>query len=162
MAKRILFALIALVVLFLGARSLLRFFSSDETKIRRLVAQMEEAYNAGKPGSCVGPLSKDWRHEGYELDRELLLGALFQAARERDKETRQLRTRVEVDEQAVVVTVDGEHATLATEATFFRLRAGAWEESWRMRIEAELSDGDDGWEIVKSRHQDERGTHLGR
>ena len=162
MTKRILLALLALAGLYFGGRSLVRFFASDETKIRRLVAQMEEAYNEGSPGSCVGPLAKDWRHEGYELDRELLLGALFQTARDRDRETRQLRTKVEVDEDAVEVSVDGEHATLTTEATFSRLRAGAWEESWRLCITAELQDGDDGWEIVKSRHQDLRGTQLGR
>ncbi len=162
MTKKILLLTLSFAGLYFGARSLVRFFASDETKIRRLVAGMEEAYNEGKPGSCVGPLAKDWRHEGYELDRELLLGGLFQTARDRDRETRQLRTRVEVDEEAVVVTVEGEHATLTTAATFFRLRAGTWAESWHLCIEAELADGDDGWEIVKSRHEDLRGTQLGR
>ena len=162
MTKRILLALLALAALYYGGRSLVRFFASDETKTRRLVAQMEEAYNEGSPGSCVGPLAKDWRHEGYEIDRELLLGALFQTARDRDRETHQLRSKVDVDEDAVEVTVDGEHATLTTEATFSRLRAGKWEESWHLCITAELQDGDDGWEIVKSRHQDLRGTQLGR
>jgi hypothetical protein len=162
MAKKILLPLFALVALYLGSGLVIRFFASDETRIRWLVAQMEEAYNAGRPGSCVGPLAKDWRHEGSSIDREQLLGGLFQAARERDKETRQLRSKVEVDEDAVQVSVDGERATLATEALFWRLRAGSWEESWRLRIEAELEDGDEGWEIVRSRHQDLAGTHLGR
>jgi hypothetical protein len=162
MLKKILLPLVALIALYLGAGLVIRFFASDETKIRWLVAQMEEAYNAGRPGSCVGPLAKDWRHEGYSIDREQLLGGLFQAARERDRETRELRTRVEVDEEAVEVTLDGSRATLATEARFFRLRAGAWEPSWHLRVTAELEDGDDGWEIVKSRHEDLAGTHLGR
>lgn len=162
MAKKILGLVLALGALYLAALFLVDLFTSDETKIRRLVADMEQAYNRGKPGSCVGPLARDWRHEGYELDRELLLGALFQSARDRDRETRELRTRVEVDEDAALVTVDGARATLTAEAAFFRLRAGAWQESWRMRVEAELADGDDGWEIVRSRHEDLAGTHLGR
>jgi hypothetical protein len=162
MIKRVLFALLALVVLFYAVRGLVRFLASDETKIRRLVAGMEEAYNAGRPGSCVGPLAKDWRHESYQLDRELLLGALFQVARERDRETHELLTRVTVDEDAATVTVQDERATLALEALFERRRAGAWRETWRVRVEAELADGEDGWQIVKSRHTDLAGTHLGR
>lgn len=162
MTKKLLLALLALAGLYFSGRSLVRFFSSDETKIRRLVAQMEEAYNEGSPGSCVGPLAKDWRHEGYDIDREMLLGALFQTARDREHETRQLRSSVSVDEDAVDIVVDGDRARLTAEATFSRLRAGQWEESWRLRITAELEDRDDGWEIVKSRHEDLRGTQLGR
>ena len=101
-------------------------------------------------------------HEGHSIDRQLLLGALFQAARERDRETRELLSKVEVDEDAAAITVEGERATLACEALFSRLRRGTWEEAWRARFTAELVDGDDGWEIVRSRHEDLRGTHLGR
>lgn len=160
--KRILLGLAAAAALCLVVLLLVRLFTSDETRIRRMVAGMEEAYNEGKPGSCVAPLAKDWRHEGSEIDRELLLGALIQTSQDRERETRQLRTRVEVDEDAAVVAVKGERATLAAEAIFWRLRAGEWHEAWRARIEAELADGEDGWQIVKSRHQDVSGTHLGR
>lgn len=162
MARKLLLSLLALGALYLGLGPVLRLFASDETKIRWLVEQMEEAYNAGRPGSCVGPLAKDWRHEGYALDREMLLGGLFQAARERDKETRQLRSRVAVDEHALVIVVDGGHATLQVPATFSRLRGGQWEEAWRLAVTAELEHGDDGWKIVRSRHTDLAGTQLGR
>jgi hypothetical protein len=162
MFRKILLLALALGALWVVGAWLVELLTSDETKIRRLVADMEEAYNAGSPGSCVGPLARDWRHEGYEVDRELLLGGLFQAARERDRETKQLRTRVEVDEDAMEVTVEGEHAALACDAVFSRLRAGQWNETWRAHLEAELADGDDGWKIVRSRHRDLRGTHLGR
>lgn len=162
MAKKIALVLLSLAGLYLGTGLLIRFFASDETKIRWLVEQMEEAYNAGRPGSCVGPLAKDWSHEGYSLDRQLLLGGLFQSARDRDRETRQLRSRVEVDESALRIAVTGPRATLATEATFSRLRAGKWEESWRLALEAELEDGPDGWKFVTSRHTDLAGTQLGR
>lgn len=160
--KKILIGLVALTVLYLGTTFLIRSLASDETKIRWLVAGMEEAYNGGHAGQCVAPLAKNWRHAGTELDRELLLGALFQASRERDPKTRQHLSRVEVDEDAAAVTVTGERATFGADATFSRLRRGAWEETWRLRIEAELENGADGWEIVASRHTDLRGTHLGR
>ena len=105
--RKALLSILAIVGLFLGVRGVVRFLASDETKIRWLVEQMEEAYNDGRPGSCVGPLAKDWKHEGYSIDREMLLGGLFQAARERDKETRQLRSRVEVDEDALEIAEIG-------------------------------------------------------
>lgn len=162
MSRRILLALAVLVLSWFGSGFVMRLFASDETKIRWLVERMEEAYNAGRPGSCVGPLARNWRHEGSEIDRQLLLGALFETARDRDQETRKLRSRVEVDEAAAVIQVEGERATLALEAVFSRLRQGQWSETWRARVEAELVDGDGGWEIVKSRHADVAGTHLGR
>ena len=162
MIRKILALLLALGALYLGVNFLVELFTSDETKIRHLLGDMEEAYNAGKPRSCIEPVAKDWHHEGYEIDRELLFGALAQTFLDRDRETKQLRTRVEVDEGAAEVAVDGERAAVACEATFFRLRAGQWSESWHVRLEADLEDRDDGWEIVKSRHRDERGTHLGR
>ena len=162
MAKRLFLALLALVALYYGGRGLVRFFASDETKIRHLVAGMEAAYNDGRPGSCVAPLARKWRHEGSEIDRELLLGGLFQTARDRDRETRQLRSKVEVDEEAAAIVVTDEEATLTVEAVFSRLRGGEWNETWRARVTAELEDGDDGWKIVRSRHEDLAGTHLGR
>jgi hypothetical protein len=162
MLRRVLGALLVLAVLVLGTRGLVRFLAPAEAKIRRLVEQMEDAYNAGKPGTCVGPLARDWRHEGHSIDRQMLLGGLFQAARERDPETRELRSRVAVDDGTLSVTVDGERAELSAEATFSRLSAGEWREAWRARFEAELEHGDDGWKIVRSRHADVAGTHLGR
>src|SRR5262249_55780729 len=120
MIRKILGLLLALGALWAGGAFLVELFTSDETKIRRIVGAMEAAYNAGKPGACVEPLAKDWHHEGYEIDRELLLGALFQTAQDRDRETKELRTRVAVDEDAAEVTVAGEHATLACDAAFSR------------------------------------------
>jgi len=152
----------ALAALYLGARALLGALASDETRIRRLVEQMEQGYDHGDVGDCLGPIARDWRHEGHELTREDLRGALLQASFERDRETRQLTTAVDVEPDSLVITVDGDHATLSAVAAFKRLRAGAWQESWRARIEAELVDGEDGWQIVKSRHEDLAGTLLGR
>ena len=162
MLKRILLALAGLLFVYLGVGYLIHLLASDQTEIRWLVEDMEEAYNTGDAGDCVAPLARNWRHEGYELDRQVLLGAVFQASRERDRSTHEMLTRVEVAEDSIQVAVDGERATLTVEAVFWRLRKGAWEETWRIRVEGELADGEDGWKIVKTRHSDLRGTHLGR
>jgi hypothetical protein len=160
--KKILLGALTLAGLYLVSGVVIRFLASDETKIRWLVETMEEAYNAGRPGKCVGPLAKDWRHEGHGIDRDMLHGALFQVSRERDRETRELLSRVEVDEDALVISVDGDRATLQADTIFSRRRGAAWEPTWELSIEADLVDGDDGWEIVRSRHSDRAGTHLGR
>ena len=161
--KKILLIAGAAVALFLAGRWLVRALASDETKIRRLIESMEAGYDEGQPSKCVGPLAQGWRHEGYELDRELLRGALLQTAlQDRDRETKALSTRVDVLPDSIAITVDGETAKLACEAVFSRLRKGTWEETWRFEAEAELVDGEDGWEIVNSRHVDVRGTQLGR
>jgi len=162
MARKLLLPLLGIVVLYLGLGFVVRFFTPAETKIRRLVAHMEDAYNRGNPGECVEPLARDWRHAGYGLDRQMLFGALLQAAQERSHATRELLTRVTIDEEAAAVSVQDEHATLELEALFERRRADAWQETWRIRVTAELVDGEDGWRIVSSRHEDLRGTHLGR
>ena len=160
--KKITLALVTLTLLYAGVGFVVRCCTSDETRIRQLVAGMAEAYDSGHPGECVAPLARDWHHEGYEFDRELLRGALFQTSMERDPETRALLSKVTLDANAAVVTVTGAHATLACEATFARFRRDVWEDTWRLHVEAELTKGDDGWKITKSRHQDLRGTQLGR
>ncbi len=161
--KKVLLVAAAAMATFLGCRWLVRSLASDTTKIRWIVESMEEGYDEGDPGQVVAPLAQDWRHEGHGLDRDLLLGGLFQTAiRDRDEETKQLLTRVDIDMDSLAIAVEGETAELDCDATFFRLRKGAWEPVWAMHAEAELAKTDDGWQIVKSRHADLRGTQLGR
>lgn len=155
-------ALASLPLAYLGSGFVLRWFASDETRIRWLVESMEENYNAGDPSDCVEPIAATWHHAGTEMDRRMLFGALLQIAQERERETRQLRSRVEVDEEAATIAVEGERATLTLDAQFSRRKGAEWQPSWQVRITAELVDGDDGWEIVTSSHEDLAGTHLGR
>ena len=162
MARKLLLPLLGIVALYLGVGFVVRFFTPAETKIRKRVAHMEDAYNRGNPGECIEPLARDWHHAGYELDRQMLFGALLQTAQERSHETRELLTRVTIDEDAATVNVQDERATLELEALFERRRGDTWHETWRIRVTAELVDGDDGWQIVASRHEDLRGTQLGR
>jgi len=152
----------ALPLLYLGSGLVIRWFSSDETQIRWIVESMEENYNVGDPSGCVESIAKTWRHEQSELDRSMLFGALLRIAQERDRETRAMRSRVEVDEEAAEIVVTDDRATLALDATFLRRQGEEWKPSWDVHITAVLVDGDDGWEIVSSAHEDRAGTHLGR
>jgi len=160
--KRFLLLLLGVAVLSFGGRALVRALASDETKIRWLVERMVAGYAEGDVGDCIGAFAPDWTHEGHEITRELLRGALIQTSRERDPATKQSLSRVDIVEDMLSVTVEGDSARLACEADFSRLRKGTWEPTWTMRAEADLTRGEDGWKIVRSRHQDLRGTELGR
>lgn len=170
--RRALAVLVALPLLWLGGRALVRAFASDETRIRWMLASMEEGYNTGDVGDAVAPLHRDWSHEGTELDRDLIRAGLARELfQDRDPRTKKLRRRVELDPGSVEVAVGEDGADVALVARFARLDprpdAGAEDEAawgvvWTARIEAELVRTDDGWRILRSRHADVEGTQLSR
>jgi len=161
--KPILLVLLGSVAVFFLGRALVLTFVSDETKIRWLVEGMEEGFNEGDLSDCVGPLHPRWLHEGYSLNREYLKGGLFQAFREeRDRDTGERTSKVEVDEESFYVEVEGEKARLEVEARFSRLRNEAWELTWHIRVSGDLEKGEDGWKIVRTQHDDLKGTQLSR
>jgi hypothetical protein len=160
--KRLALLLVAVALTSFLGRALYRALASDETKIRWMVADMVRGYDEGDVGDCIGAFAESWRHEGSEITRELLRGALIQTALERDPATKRQSSRVEIQAESLVVTVAGDKARLECEARFSRLRHGEWEPTWDLHAEAELEKGEHGWRIVQSRHRDLRGTELGR
>jgi len=162
--RRILLVLGTVLFVWFAGKWLYHELASDEQKIRWQVERMIEGYNTAQPGMAVGPLDVAWRHEGRgELDRELLRGALFRVAmNDRDRQTRELTSRVELVEDSVAIEVTRDTATLEFEAVFSRKQGTEWNERWRLHIGADLEDKEDGWKIVRSRHEDLRGTQLSR
>ena len=157
--KRAFLILVAAVALYVGGRAALHGLASDETRILWLVERMEEGYNESQSGQAVSPLAEDWRHADYAVDREALRGHVFQNYMERDKSKPR---RVTVDYEALLITVDGDRATLEAPVGYARLENDAWNEGWRFQVFAELERRDGGWLIVKSRHEDLHGTQLSR
>ena len=150
--KRVIAIAGGLVFAFFLGRWLFVALASDETRIRWLVERMERGYNRADVSDCVGPLADDWSHEGHSVDRDLIANAIrSDYLRDRDRETKELRRRVEVDEDTLVVEVDGETARLTVEARFERLQQGRWTETWALRAEAELRETEDGWRIRRTR-----------
>ena len=161
--KHILLVILGSVAVFFLGRALVLSFVSDETKVRWLVEGMEEGFNEGDLSDTVGPLDKRWRHDGYSLDREYLKAGLFQAFRdERDRETRNRTSRVEIDWEGFVLEVEGDGARIELEARFSRRRKDVWEQTWHIRVFGDLERGEDGWKIVRTRHDDLKGTQLSR
>lgn len=161
---RVLLVLLGLVVLGFGGRALIRTLASDETLIRWEIEAMERGYNSGDVGDAIAPLTKDWVHEGYELNRDLLhaglVGEFFQ---DRHPVTKELLRRAELVEDSLEVELTGADAARANaEVVFSRLEQEAWGEAWRARIESDWERREDGWRLVHSRHSDLRGTQLSR
>ena len=168
--KRVLTVLGTVLLIYFGGRALYRAMASDEQKIRWAVEGMFEGYNTAQPRLCVGPLAEDWRHDSWPgLDRELLRGGLFRVSmQDRDRQTKELTTRVELVPESLFISVEGDTASFELEAFtshHARPEPGAdreWEERWRFHVWAQLEKGEDGWKIVTSRHEDLAGTQLSR
>lgn len=159
--RKILFALAGIALLFFGGRMLLDALASDETKIRRMVADAAEAYNGASARGVVAPLVDDWRDGNSGLDRDtlrLILARTFLT--DRDSKTRELLTRVSVDDATVVIELDEadpDRGRVAALARFERRRAGTWEESWVVQIEADLRRIDGDWRVVDTERVSKRG-----
>jgi hypothetical protein len=161
--KQVLVILAATVMTFVLGRMLVLALVSDETKITWLIEGMEEGYNEGDLSDCIGPLHDDWRHDGYSVNREYMKGGLFRAFREeRDGETHERTSKVEIVGDGPSVEVTGDTARVEVEARFSRMRGDAWEETWHIRVFGDLEQGEDGWKIVHTRHDDVKGTQLSR
>ena len=151
---RVLLILLAIVLTYVGIRMAVFALASDETQIRWIVERMEEGYNDGKVSPCMDSIAADWTHEGAGVVRaDLKAGLQRQFLTERDKQGP--RFRAEVDWEAFEVEIEDGSAHIVCDVHFLRRRADTWESRGRTRIEADLRDGEDGWEIRASRH-----THV--
>ena len=160
---RALLAVLGLVALWFLGRALVYALVSDETRIRWHVESMAEGYNEGDVGDAIGPIHRDWKHEGTELSRDLLHGGLVREFfQDRDRETRKLLRRVAIDGESIEVRVTDDRAEVELEAAFERMEDGAWVPRWRARIHGELERGDDGWSFRRTRHENLEGTQLSR
>jgi hypothetical protein len=160
--RPVLLLLAALVAFVALARAVYVWMASDETRIRWVIERMEEGFDAGSANGATSGLAPGWRHEGQVHERRMVHDGLLRVFwEERDPKTKELLLRVEVPEESLAIRVDGERAELEAQARFERRRGGEWQPQWTIAIEAELALGEDGWEIVRSRHRDVEGRDLG-
>ena len=161
--KQVLTVIAGSLVLYFVGRWVVLALASDETRIRWMIENMEEAYNEGKAGRCVAPLAKNWTHDSYDgVNRDLVFAVLAREVLGPEAKQRGER-RVVVDPEGLLIEVlDEERASLTAEVDFSRLLEEEWQSRWRARVEADLEKGEDGWRIVRSRHTDLEGTQLSR
>lgn len=146
---------------FFLARWAFSALASDETKIRRLVAEMEDGFNEGSGRRATSGLAETWKHAGETLSRDDLRGYLLaEFHQQRSQKARRLTLRVEIPADSLAIEVEGERARLVLEAHFEKLAGEEWQPLWRTRIEAVLADGADGWQIVETEKDDIEGHGL--
>ncbi len=137
-----------------GAWALRRALVSDETRIRWRIEEALEAFNAGRPGSAVEPLAEDWydRTNGLHKDtlHQILVGVLMQERGAREG----FPWVLALNEETLTIAVGSEgRAESSLEASLARRRGDALETTWRVVIQAEWRDGEDGWQVVSTEHQ---------
>ena len=129
--------------------------SSDETKIRWLLEGGVEAFNDVRPKSAVAPFADDWvdRTSGVRRDR-LHTALVAMAFQERGHKSGIFPWVLTLPEERLMITVLGDDRAKATfECVLTRNAKNGSETAWRFRVDAELRDGDDGWEITATEHE---------
>ena len=135
-------------------------FLPEETRIRRMVERLQEAFNEGRAGEIAASLTEDFSDPESRLSREEIRGFLIRFfLTERDRRTRELRYLVRVEREEVQVEVRSEEpAAAALEATarFFE-RRGEPRLVGVLVFSAELKKVDGEWRIARARHRTTEG-----
>ena len=159
--KRLLLLASLFVFGYFAGRYAVDLFLSDETRIRNAIEEMEEGFNEGSGKRATSGLADTWLHEGQSMRRDDLRGYLLaEFQQQRSRKARRLTLRVDVLDDLLIVEVDGDRAEATIEAFFEKLRGESWEPLWRMRVQASLEKGEDGWKIVRTAKEDLEGNGL--
>jgi hypothetical protein len=156
--KRLLLAVVALLLIGFAGRALLRLLASDETKIRWALEEMRDGFNDTELAPIVDHLHPLFREEqsGADLDMvEQALIAVFFG--EIDTTTKSFALRVDSDFDAWTVDVvardiDSPASARAVGEFAMSRRKGEQETLlWRARAALELSqDDEDGWQVLRA------------
>lgn len=160
--RRIGLALVALGILAVLARVLVRALASDETKIRRAIQDAAEGFGAARMDPILDVLAREFVDETSGFRREDLRAALASAFfSEKDPETKGFPYRLEIAEDALEIRVEeGEpdRATATFPGVIVDVRGGARREAWSFTVEGRLEEREDGWCFVASTHETTGGS----
>jgi hypothetical protein len=140
--------------------------AAPEVRVGWFLDEMVDNFNRSRPGACAGGLSEDFRDETSGAGHREIHGYLVQLyLRARDPETKEFLYRVEApaDERQVDIGEEPTTARAQLVARFHEIRrsGGIVSEKlvWEVRIDADLRDGEDGWQVERTTH---KSTHGGR
>ncbi|HGY91741.1 MAG TPA: DUF4440 domain-containing protein [Planctomycetes bacterium] len=139
---------VLLAFLFVGGGFTLRnLLRSDEDRIRSVLETMVRRFNAPDPGDIGEGFSEDFEEEGSGLGREdLERGMLFLAR----TAGRPFPYQVHLDEEDLLILVDGDEATAEGAAVFDTLRGSEWTETWRMGFRLEFRKDNGTWRVYRA------------
>jgi hypothetical protein len=157
--KRVVLLLALAAALFLVGRAIVRGLASDETKIRRVVEQMADGFDRTRMDPILDGLTRDFEDETSGASRQELREALaylfFEAV---DEHTKHFAYQVNVEVGRI--TVDGTNAECAFVACFVDLRTAGASPAWEIAVNANFTQGDDGWRIRRTKHTTKSGERL--
>ena len=161
--RKFLLAAVALVVVAYAGCRIRYALASDETRIRWLIEDAAEGFNDSHVRDTVRPLADDWHDRTTAIHKDTLVQLLqYSYFQDREEKSKRYRHRVEVPDDTITVTVDGDIATFRCIAHFEELKQGEFEPSWVVTFEGELRRGEDGWEVAVSGHQSHEGRAFRR
>ena len=156
--KKIL-AVLAVAVLWIAGRALVRALASDETKIRRIVAEMADGFDRTRMDPILAGLHREFVDETSGATRQEIregLAYLFFTAKDEATKGFPYRARVEITSLAVHRPT----AECAADVRFVDVRGGKETPAWEIAVRFELDHGDDGWRIRKSSYETRSGRML--
>ena len=157
--KKIVLGYTAAVLLFYAGRTLVRALQSDETKIRRCIATMVEGFNETRLDDVLAGLAPDFRDDASGITRaELREVLVYSFLQDYDGTDRSYLYTAELAPEELVVEVVGGEPPQAKVALHcvFRTKRGVF---WDARVEGEMSEGERGWQWVRTtavNHSDRR------
>ena len=162
--KRILFGLLALLLLWFGVRAIVRALASDETRIRWVIEDMADGFNQTRMNPIMNGLAEDFLEDSWGADKELARAGLAQMfLQSKDSRTKKFPYRVQIPEQDFRVQVhEGGPRTAEFDlvAQFDESKGEEWHPRWTAKVHAQLVLAPGGWKIRRARVDDGGGTRL--
>ena len=159
--RKIALILAGLVLTFLAGRAVIRGMATEETKIRWLVQEEVEAFNATSISGCMEVFASEYQETTtglYRADLQRVLLYVFQKFRDRD--SREFLYHLVAPDELVDVVLRDQAETMA-EADFKVVLSERGVPVWSIRVQAELFRGEDGWRFVSSQHSTVEGARPG-
>lgn len=155
------FALCTMAVLFVG-KNVVRFFASDETRIAWTVEGMVEGFNDARLSPTIAPFHRDWRAEGTQVSRPLLMDGLRSIFfTEKHAETKAFAYEAHLVEDSLAIDVQEDRADVTFEIDVWRLDRDPPSSVWRVRLKNRfIDDPDNGWQVLSSTPETLEGTDL--
>lgn len=158
MLRKIGLALVAAGVLWLGIRALVRALASDATRIRWNIEDACEGFSDARMAPILDVLARDFVDDTAGARRDdVRTGAAYEFFTEKDPRTRQFPLRAELVPGSLLVDVkDGSPRTAQARFTIrvTDTRGGGARTVWEFRVTGSMIDGDEGWQLTRSTHQD--------
>jgi hypothetical protein len=150
--RRLVLVALALAIVFVFGRWVLRALASDETHVRWVVEEMIEGFNQAELRPVMAGLAPDYVDTSSGLHRNELREALiYSFFQDVDPRTHDYQFRAEMPPDGLVIEI-GEpgHARVVAQIAFYTRVRPTEELFWDARVEGEMEERDEGWQWVRT------------